>query len=687
MRTNVNLAVAIKRYTISIRGTIRDADGAGLPNGQSVNLYRAGDRQWLAQVCVGGAGTCPGAVGQFTITNFDATIGSLNSGAGISTGAGVIVQVRSPFLPFEWPVYEQAVVPTADGQVDLTFDLPFRRATVHGRVFAADGVTPAGLGAVSLHRTADTSTAINSAPSVAADGTWSHGSQYFPIEGVRAKLWNVRGVVDGVVQGVGAPITTPNQDVNIDLQLPADTLLTTIIGKVVAGDGVTPLDGAAVNLSFGTACTPCYISTNTQGLFQYQAALPADGNLSIRAEAPISNSPQVTQSYTATTQGATVDAGTIVIPISILKGRVTFGPSAPAPNVTVVISSGGTPVRYPSTDHNGEFRELGLPAGSYTLTAQHYESGNTGSTTAEIASANSTAIANILLPPVGTIRVRVYDQQGNPRDATQVVLTLPTSFERNCSDGDGTGVGVCTFENVPMGIYHAQAMLEVCDDNGDCAAPLYASGSGTLTDGGQDLAIDIHFDAAGAVRAKLDQDWVRPDWIPAGTELRVLMRAMGGSGPLGFYEQQTSVSAVAAPMAVMFTGVPRGRFVITVEAHNDEFDYWYAVGRSEGLLAPNVDAPLEVDVSSDNVRGLWHGLSGADDWFYWVADGGQLADVGLLTQTGPTNYEFRYGGAFRNVTGLRVGDFSIQDGRALTERQDAAGREAIIGPFGTNSPI
>ena len=514
---------------------------------------------------------------------------------------------------------------------------------------------------------------------------------YFPTEGVRAKLWNVRGVADGVVQAVGAPITVPNQDVNIDLRLPADTLLTTITGKVVAGDGVTPLDGAGVYLTFGTACaSPCYTGANAQGLFEYKVVLPADGNFSIKAEAPISNSPQITQSYTATSQGATVDAGIFVIPISLLKGRVTFGPTIPAPNVTVVISNGGTPIRYSSTNQNGEFRELGLPPGSYSLTAQHYESGNSASTQVEIPSVNSTVTANIELPPVGTIRVRVYDQQGVARDASRVVLTLPSSFERYCSIDDDTspsGAGVCTFDNLPMGVYHAQAMLEVCDDNGDCAAPLYASGSGTLTDAGQDLAIDIHFDAAGEVRAKLDPNWVSPQWIPAGTELRVLMRAMGGAGPLGFYERQTTVSAVMAPMQVLFTGVPRGRFVITVEAHNDEFDYWFAVGRSEGVLAANVVGPLEVDVSSDNVRGLWHGLSGADNWFYWVADGGQLGDVGLLTQTGASTYEFRHSGAFRNVTGLRVKDFSIQDGRALTERQDAAGREAIIGPFGTNSPI
>ena len=193
--STVNVTVDAKRFTITIRGTLFQADGqTPLPSPQQVELLRAVDRRQLGTGCVGGTGCAAAglAPGEFRFTQFDATTDLSNQGAGIATGAGVIVLVRSPFFPFESPALEQLVVPTANGQYTANFTVPVRRATISGQLFAADGTTPAGIGVVNTDVVGDTSNRISGfGRNVEADGTFVFTEVFLPLEGVRLKLVDV----------------------------------------------------------------------------------------------------------------------------------------------------------------------------------------------------------------------------------------------------------------------------------------------------------------------------------------------------------------------------------------------------------------------------------------------------------------------------------------------------------------
>jgi hypothetical protein len=684
---NVNLPIEVKRFTITIRGTILDADGAPLPNPQPVNLLRAGDRQLLGSVCVGGVGSCAGTIGQFTFAKFDATNPIQNAGAGVATGAGVIVQVRSPFLSFEWPPYEQLVVPTADGQIDVTVNMPFRRATVHGRVLAGDGSTPVGTGNVSLNRVADTSTALSSSANVAADGTWAHAPQYFPIEGVRAKLWNVSGLPNGTVQATSGPITTPNQDVSIDLILPATTMFTQVTGVVTAGDGTTAIENANLTLSTSQGDC-CNAGTDAQGRFTFRAALPSNGEFTLKATAPIANSPQLTRSFTATGQGGNVDAGTLAIPISTLSGRVTFGDSLAAPDVTVIVKLGSQNVDFLSTDSDGRFRRYGLAPGDYTLVAQHFQTGYSATAAATIVDTTTHAAANIQLPPVGTVRVRVFDRNGQPTNDAEVVLTLPgATFENYCGNDHSIvpSNGECLFEYVPTGGFLAQAKLEECfeDENGDevCNAPVIASANGMLNDAGETLTLDIRFDRLGQVAFRTDPNWVNLGRVSPGDDVRITVRAMGANGPFGTYEVTTIVQASAQPQTITFGDVPPGAVVVL--ADRQHVGWVEPLARVEGVLPTNHNGiPLDVDLADGfTYANFWYGLRGADDWYYFIERSGHVAHGALLSGS-----DLIYGNAFFRLNGLDVNGVDAEDARVPGERTVAGAPEVIVGPFANNGP-
>lgn len=673
---NVNLPIEIKRFTISVRGTIRDMDGQAMHYPYSIVLLRANDRQQIATTCVGGQGNCARPLGEFLFTQFNAVTGSFNSGNGEVTGAGVVVQVNSPFMQ-DTPPYEVTVVPTANGEHVADFNLPLRRATVQGRVLAADGVTPVGLGYVSPNRVTEINTRTVGSMVVNPDGTWTTNLQYMPPEGLRLKLWGVQGVPNALVQAVSGPITQTGQVLSVDLVLPSDTIATKITGLVVAGDGVTPLESASVDLTTtqGNCCTAY---TNAQGEFSFNITVPLDGQVTLRARANINNSPAVMQALSVTQQGATLDAGTLVVPVSVLRGRVTFGGTAPAPDVTVMVKLGDQTLDYLSTNHEGRFQRLGLAAGTYTLIAQHYQSGNSVETTATIVDGTSSVSVDLDLPPVGTVIVRVFDRNGQRVMPTNVVLTYPNGlFESYCGDnGIWPDNNQCTYEFVPMGAFHAQAELETCDEFGDNCHYTYAVGTTSIDSPGQTGIIDIRFDQLRQVEVELDPDWMSYRDLSDGDEVRITVRAMGANGPLGSYFVETFVPITGGPQTVTFDDVPPGRVVVMADRQHPD-GWWDPLSRVEDVTSAAPNQPLVIQLASNQTwGGYWYGLAGADNWYYWVDDGGKLPYGGRLEGD-----QFNYTGAFNRINDLRIYPNTTSDGRVPGARTLAGATEVTSGPF------
>lgn len=201
-------------------------------------------------------------------------------------------------------------------------------------------------------------------------------------------------------------------------------------GKVTAGDGATPVIAQVglVRMPEGVQVTTIYSSM--------------DGTYAIGDLAP--GSYRVTAALLGATTGADVSlagGGEAVVdlslPLSVVKGKVTFydGTPAPYPNVFAVSADGST--QWPSTTgEDGSFVVVGVSVGAFTLKAQDGEGcGLRGSAAGTIADPAVSAAVDVSLEPHGTVRGTVT---GRLRTDTFVGVSLVT--DQACwADVDGTG--------------------------------------------------------------------------------------------------------------------------------------------------------------------------------------------------------------------------------------------------------
>ena len=673
----VDLTVTVRAFTVTIRGRVTEADGVSpLASPFPVELFRGVDLQFLRRTCASGqfcfSDNSQRQPGEFVFENVPVS------------AAGVVIRTYAPIGGSTVGTYSLAVLPTSNGEVNVTVVQPFRRATLGGRVLASDGTTPVGTGTVFPVTFSGYSTF---GTTVDAQGHWDMGAPLLlPIEGLYAE-YQLGGLPDGRIRVATGPVTVRDQVVDVPIVLPA-SVFSVIQGRIVAGDGVTPFDYASVSLSFASGtCQPgyrCSASTNAAGDFELQLALPADGGFTLRASASIAASPVVTRSLTAPGQGAVFDAGTFVIPVSVLSGRVSFGATAAAPDVQVIVRSGSTDVAFVTTDQNGDYRMFGLPPGTYTVLAQHYQSGLTGSTPVEILSTESAARADIQLPPVGTVHVRVFGPDGTQQPATRVSLTLPgDSFQQFCSESESVSPeanGDCVFQFASPGGYYAQAALEQCDANGICQAPIFASASATLLGASQTLTIDIRFDRLGQVAVTTDPAWLQTGRANDGDLVRLTLRAMGASGVLGAFVRELQTTASTAIHRSLFDEVPPGRIVVTAERFNTDNTNWEALARVEGeLRADHGAVPAAIDLtSSTGAEGFWYALVGTDDWYYFVDRSGLMPYGGRRIGA-----DLGYTGAFQYLNRLQVNNVQTGDARVLSSAVVPGGVEVTVGPFVT----
>lgn len=463
----VDVAVDVRRFTITVRGTLVQADGVTpLPSPQGVELLRAVDRRQLATVCVGGSGCGQAglAPGEYHFTQFDATADFWNNpSSGTATGAGVIVRVRSPFYPFESSVIEQLIVPTADGEyVVPPIAVPVHRATIEGQLLAADGATPAGIGVVNLDFVDNTTTRISGAGrNVNEDGTFTFADVFLPVEGARVKLWNVVGLTSGQVSAVTGPVSSIGAVLPVTLTLPPSTFVTAR-GRVVAGDGVTPLEGMHVDLRYGTNLVTS-VSTDGDGRFERRVLAGPDGQIVARVRPFVQADIDVER--TAATQGELVDFGDIAVPISVLSGRVRYGSAAPVvfPNVFARHDAGAT--AFPQTTRSdGTYVFVGIPQGDYTVTASDND-GLEASIEVTLAASDSVVTgADIQLPELATLHIQVRGRDGQPAEYANVVVRSGPTFERQLGWFAEAEEGGAFTVRVPLGTVTVEAEALTCLD-------------------------------------------------------------------------------------------------------------------------------------------------------------------------------------------------------------------------------
>ncbi|MEQ1728898.1 MAG: hypothetical protein ABL982_11000 [Vicinamibacterales bacterium] len=503
-----------------------------------------------------------------------------------STGAGLVLQA---FSPADSTTYTTPVVPVANGVVTANLTLPVFTARLEGHVYAADGVTPVGGGVI--FPVTFTGRSLFGA-TVLPDGSYTFGPAVFPIEGMRLEF-NLSGLPGGKYSVNTVPFTQSGETVTTDIVLPTG-IVSTIKGTVVAGDGSTPLSNSTVELSFasgncGGNSPTCSAATDQQGRFQFLVALPNDGQFTLKAHSPKTYNTVGTVGGNGTAQGAAIDVGSITVPISLLSGFATNGPTATVANLTAFVTDANAVTSFADAyNGSGSFLFYELPAGAYQLTVQNTDAATDASVDVTIPSSTSVVSGvQVQLPPVGTVQVRVFDENGYPSIGATVALQRPSgNFERVIGAYQG-GFDQYRFADVALGDYTVQGTLEVCDQDQNCQTR-YVETSVSVVD---ETTVETTLSFAAAPQAIV---LVRDSFgqtLPS-IDVQVSVTSLAATGPLGVFS--TSFAATTDAFGeVHIPYVPEGGFSVSVTGPDGD------VGAGTATASAASPVVVEVQLSFD----------------------------------------------------------------------------------------
>ena len=171
---------------------------------------------------------------------------------------------------------------------------------------------------------------------------------------------------------------------SVSLTLPVYSV--TLRARVFAADGATPIPSTYVELWTSTGSYLTYAYTDAQGVALFnQVLMPAGG---VRVIAYYQRYPDY---VTTDTPVAITGSGNLqvdsIMPLSVVKGRVTFSDGSPVPYPSVFVQSpgeifddgeggSGAIARYSQlSDANGNYLVLGPPVGLIKVVAQDEDSG------------------------------------------------------------------------------------------------------------------------------------------------------------------------------------------------------------------------------------------------------------------------------------------------------------------------
>lgn len=566
----VTIPVDVKSYNVTVTGKIFENDGTtGLPS-VSLRLLRAVDGTVLSNTC-----TCFSnpADGTFTFP------------AVTSPTVGLVLEVFSPVGGASTKV---PLAITASGTVTQDVTLPVHTVTLQGHVYASDGVTPVPGGSIFEYSVVTNQGGWGA--TVQSDGSYLFSPLVLPIEGVRLE-YNLTGLSGGKYSVTTVPFTATGQVVTTNVVL-NQGVVTTLSGTVTAGDGVTPLYGNWVELTFPGAAgingTGTY--TDPQGHFQFVAVVPNPGDYTITAHSTRNFTTTGQASGTATVQGGMVDVGTITLPVSLLRGTVTTGPTTPVTNLTAYVRDSNGSVTFADQTNQGTFEFIELAAGDYVLTVVDDDSGlsNTANVSLPTASSVVTGV-HVELPIVGAVQVEVLDENGWPTDAATVSLLGSSSFERIIDPYNNTGGGIYDFNGVALGDYLVQGALDVCDQSGNCSTR-YTSATASVTNTG---TVQVSLSFADAPQVSLLVEDVNGTPL-ADTDVNIVVQSLT-SGTLGTFN--SSLQATTDGQGIVpLPYVPVGPFVVSVSnpATNE-------AGTTTGVASTSQPATVEVSLSYDTI--------------------------------------------------------------------------------------
>lgn len=371
-----------------------------------------------------------------------------------------------------------------------------------------------------------------------------------------------------------------------------------ISGRVLEGDGVTPVGSAQVqfrsgNLFFGRRQ---FVYSDSSGAFTLQGSVPAHRAVAIEgytltAQHPVTSigSPIVPGTFAA---GDTQSVQDVVFTnAAIVRGTVTTFAGAPAGGGTVSLYRGNPYFsRSVNVDGTGAFRFVGVPAGTLTITAQRSVPRGTGisSTPAALTVAGGTVVdVPLVLEPTGTLNVTVLTAAGAAVGQAYVYFYRDDSNVYR--DGNTDTSGHLSSLDMPLGHYRIVTSDPV---NNVQVLQMFDIAAGVTTN------VEMRLVAVGTLQVQVN----RANGQPAAANVRIQENQFG-------FARNVATNAAGA---VAFAGVPQSAY--TVEASSTATDY-NGTGAITGPVAVTVGAgttPLTLTLPAfGSVTGILRYAGGA----------------------------------------------------------------------------
>jgi len=307
----------------------------------------------------------------------------------------------------------------------------------------------------------------------------------------------------------------------------------------------------------------------------------------------------------------------------------------------------------PATDANGGFSIMGLPLGTFTLSAQDSNSGIVSTSNVTLTDVTQPEVLNVVLLS-GVLTGTVRDNNGNPVPFAQVaVATTGTSFNLF---GSTDSLGVYRFARLPLGPFTVQAFLNINQT--------FANADGALSTDGQVVTVDINMPATGTVFGSI----FAADGITPAVNPFVSVVSIDSFGPEGNFNGQTTADALGN---YQISGVQVGALQVGASDQSGT-----SAGAATGVLTTNT--PLNLNITLGSAISFQRfgvlDLDGADGFRYDVSCDGQLNDGGTVDR----NFDDAYDGMYQ--ASLSGADFVRQFPCLNAATFEVAGRQLVLGP-------
>lgn len=393
-----------------------------------------------------------------------------------------------------------------------------------------------------------------------------------------------------------------------------------INGMVSAADGVTPIPSVFVRIN-DTATGEGISGTYTDALGNYSISVVSGG---AGFDVDVSVFPSVHKIVHAQFSGnGDTQTVNITMPAGILKGKVFFHDgltAVPYPNVyATALASGNTNYVW-SNDDLGNYLVLTPEVGSFTVTAQDYNTGLSSSVPATLSSLDVPVSTDVQLPGSGTVILTVHNSDGHSLSNGYVTISSGGGgFQRTqyiCADECGSEA--LTFEGVPTGKVSA-----LVHDSNSLNTETFSVGD--LVNDGDTLTKDLTMSPLVTISGIIS-DFMGS--LAAFADVRVQDSPAIGTGE---FDAPTKYTKSGADGAYSLTGFVAGTATVTATDANRIFG-----GSNSAPVDPNVSLNTSINVQ-------FSGFARSDE-------------AGLLDSVNGFRYALDCSGQLNSNTGSVAGD-------------------------------